>query len=83
MLTEYIQAALKYAKYEELPDGEGIFATIEAPGFQGVWANADTVEACEQELRSVLEDWILLGVYLHHQLPVVDTIDINVGQAVA
>ena len=41
MLTEYIQKALEKAQYKELDHGTW-FAEI--PGFEGVWANADTVE---------------------------------------
>ena len=47
MLTAYINAALRKAHYEILPDGEGYFGTIE--GLQGVWAQADTLEACREE----------------------------------
>jgi hypothetical protein len=43
-----------------------------------VWANEDTLEACRDELRSALEDWLLLGVYLRHDIPVLDGIDLNV-----
>ena len=58
MLIDYIRAAMRRATYELLADGEGFFARI--PGCQGVWANADTLEACRDELQSVLEDWILI-----------------------
>ncbi len=40
MLTKYIQAALHRASYKILPDDGTFFGEI--PGFQGVWANADT-----------------------------------------
>ena len=67
MLTRYIQAAMSKAKYEILED-DGTFAgTI--PGFGGVWANAKTLEACRQELQEVLEDWIVVGLRLGHDLP--------------
>lgn len=69
MLTEYIQAALRGAKYEILPEDQTFYGNI--PGFQGVWANADTLEACREELCEVLEDWIVLGLRLGHSLPVV------------
>ena len=59
MLTEYIQAAMRKAHYEILPDGEGYFGKI--AGLQGVWANANTLEACRDELQEVLEEWIILG----------------------
>jgi hypothetical protein len=36
-----------------------------------------TLRQCEQELRSTLEDWILLGFHLGHTLPVVAGIDLN------
>lgn len=70
MLLDYIQAAMAKATYELLPENEGFYAEI--PGFQGVWANARTEEACREELQSVLEDWILFSVERHLPLPVVD-----------
>jgi len=60
MLPAYINAAMRKAHYEILPDNEGYFGKIEGP--QGVWANADSLEACREELREVLEEWILLGI---------------------
>ena len=67
MLTAYINAALGKAHYEILPEGEGYFGTIES--LQGVWAQADTLEACREELREVLEEWIVLGLKMGHPLP--------------
>lgn len=57
MLTAYINAAMRKAHYEILPDNEGYFGKIE--GLQGIWANTDSLEACREELREVLEEWIL------------------------
>jgi predicted RNase H-like HicB family nuclease len=75
MLTEYVCTAMRKAKYEMLDDGT-FFGDI--PECQSVWANEDTLEARREELRSALEDWLLLGVYLHHEIPVLDGIDLNV-----
>jgi predicted RNase H-like HicB family nuclease len=75
MLTDYIRAAMRRATYELMEDDEGFWGEI--PGFQGVWANADTLEACRDELQEVLEDWILFGVWLHHELPEIDGLSIN------
>ena len=75
MLTEYIQAALRRAKYEILTEDKTYYGNI--PGLQGVWANAETLEACREELREVLEDWIVLGLRLQHTLPIVDGINLN------
>lgn len=78
MLTAYIDAAMRKAHYEILPDGEGYFGRI--PGLQGVWANADTLEACRAELREVLEEWLLLGLRKGHPIPVMDGIDLNIEE---
>lgn len=66
MLTRYIQAAMSHAQYEILED-KTFYGSI--PGFEGVWANEPSLEACRQELQDALEDWILLGVSLNHELP--------------
>ncbi len=60
MLTKYLEAAMKNAQYEILPDDEGYFGKI--PELQGIWANAETLENCREELREVLEEWIIIGL---------------------
>ena len=40
-------------------------------------AFGETLRACEQELRSTLEDWILVGLRLGHKLPRLAGIDLN------
>lgn len=79
LIVEYVQAALRHAKFETIPEEGTVFATI--PGFPGVWANAETIEACREELAEVLEGWLLLGLANHDELPVVDGIDLNVRRA--
>lgn len=54
MLTRYIQAALHKAKYKILSDDNTFYGEI--PEFQGVWANAETLELCREELSEVLEE---------------------------
>ena len=80
MLTEYIQAAMRRAEYKRYEDGT-VYGSIGAPGFEGVWANEETREETERELRSTLEDWLLLGLQLHHRLPIIDGIDLNASAA--
>ena len=58
MLTDYIDAAMRKAQYEILPNGEGFSGRI--PGLQGIWANANTLEVCRDELREVLEERIII-----------------------
>lgn len=76
MLTKYIDAAMHHAQYKLLDDGT-FFGEI--PPTPGVWANADTLEACRDELQEVLEDWLFLGIQRHINLPVVDGIDLNIS----
>ena len=70
MLTNYIRAALRKAKYEILTDDGTFYGEI--PEFQGVYANAETLEDCRDELEEVLEEWILFRVSRNLPLPVVD-----------
>lgn len=55
----------------------------EIPELQGVWANAETLEACRDDLKDALEGWILLGLQLGHTLPVVEGINLNLKQEAA
>jgi predicted RNase H-like HicB family nuclease len=78
MLTEYIHAALRRARYEILEDGSFYGAISECPG---VWANAESLEECRAELQEVLEEWILLGIARHQSLPVIEEIELSVELA--
>jgi predicted RNase H-like HicB family nuclease len=66
---------MRKARYEILPDDGSFYGEI--PGFDGVYANADTLEACRDELEEVLEEWILLRVSRHLPLPTVDGIELS------
>jgi predicted RNase H-like HicB family nuclease len=79
MLTEYMQGAMRQAKYEILEDDRSYYGEI--PGFQGVWANALSLEACQEELREVLESWILYRVSEHLPLSEVDGITLSIKPA--
>ena len=59
MLSEFIIKKLKNASYKILKDGSYFGAIL---GLKGVWANANDLERCREELREVLEDWLLLKV---------------------
>ncbi len=65
MLTAYIQAAMRRAQYELLEDGN-YYGDL--PGFQGVYSNADNLEACRNLLQEVPEGWLLVS--FAKQLPV-------------
>jgi predicted RNase H-like HicB family nuclease len=74
ILSEYLERAMAQAEYDKLEDGtfSGRIASC-----QGVVAFGATLRECEDELRSTLEDWLLLGLKLGHTLPVIDGIDLN------
>ena len=74
LLAEYIETAMRDADFVISVEDGTYFAEI--PGFEGAWANADTLEDCRQEMREVLEDWILLGIKLGHDIPVLPSIDL-------
>ena len=80
MLTKYIIAAMHKATYEILPDGT-FYGEI--TGFQGVYANAETLEDCREQLQEVLEGWIILGLRLRHQMPVVEGLELAVKEEAA
>ena len=73
-LTDYINRALGHAEYDKLEDGS--FAG-RIPKCKGVVAFAKSLRECQDELRSTLEDWILVGLKLGHRLPVINGISLN------
>lgn len=74
ILTDYVNKALEQAVYDKLEDGT---FSGRIPPCAGVIAFGDTLKQCEAELRSTLEDWILVGLKLGHFLPVIEGIDLN------
>lgn len=71
MLTEYIAAAMRHARYEILPDDGSYYGEI--PDLPGVLATAETLEACREE-----EGWLALGLALHHTIPPLDGVHVTV-----
>jgi predicted RNase H-like HicB family nuclease len=74
ILTDYVNQALAEAIYDKLEDGT--FAG-RIPLCIGVVAFGTTLQECEAELHSTLEDWILVGLKLGHTLPIISGIDLN------
>lgn len=76
MLLKYLDAALRRAQYDLLKDDGSFYGEI--PGFDGVYANAPSLEDCRVELEEVLEEWILFRVYKNLPLPAVDGIELKI-----
>lgn len=62
------------AIYEKLEDGT---YAGRIPSCEGVVAFGGSLRECEEELRSTLEDWTLVGLRLKHPLPILKGIDLN------
>jgi len=58
MSVKYIEDALERARYEIIRDDEPYYG--EVPELQGVWATGLSLEECRENLREVLEGWILI-----------------------
>ena len=74
ILSDYIENAIEYSEYEKLEDGT---YSGKIPLCKGVIAFATTLSETSKQLRSTLEDWVLLGLKLGHELPVINGIDLN------
>ncbi len=74
VLSEYVERAMAEAVYDKLEDGT---FSARIPACPGVIAFAPSLKESEEELRSTLEDWILVGLKFRHPLPVIGTIDLN------
>jgi predicted RNase H-like HicB family nuclease len=77
VLTRYLKSALARARYEVFEDDGSFYGEI--PGLPGVMANADTLEACRDELAEVLEEWVALG----HPIPEIDGVGLVLTCAAA
>lgn len=74
VLSDYVAEAMSQAVFDKLEDGT--FAG-RIPNCTGVVAFGTTLRDCDNELRSTLEDWILVGLKFKHPLPVVGGINLN------
>jgi predicted RNase H-like HicB family nuclease len=76
VLSEYILSAMDYAEYEKLDDSS-YFGRISS--CKGVIAFGKTLSETNRLLHSILEDWVLLGLRLGHELPVINGINLNIN----
>lgn len=74
VLSGYVEQAMAQAIYDKLEDST---FSGRIPLCSGVVTFGSTLRECEEELRSTLEDWILVGLKLGHPLPVIAGIDLN------
>lgn len=60
MIIEYIEEALRRARYEMIDDVEPYYGEVNE--LKGVWATGKTLEECRNNLKEVIEGWILLSI---------------------
>ncbi|KAF0246882.1 MAG: hypothetical protein FD180_241 [Planctomycetota bacterium] len=75
MIRDYIDRALRRAKYEKLEDGS--FAG-EVPALRGVLAHAESLEDCRDQLAEVIEEWALVRIARGLTVPTLDGIRLAV-----
>lgn len=80
VITEYVEEALRRARYELIEDAETPYygEVLELPG---VWACGRTLEVCREELKNVVEGWILLSVRESLDIPPLGDIEFLDGGA--
>jgi len=78
MLLNYIQAGMRHARYEIMPENDSYYGEI--PLCNGVYAQAATLEACREELQEVLEEWVLFRVHRNLSLPEIDGLRLTIQE---
>ena len=67
MLTEYIEEALRRAKYEVIDDEEPYYGQVRE--LKGVWATGKTLEQCRENLKEVIEGWLIVSIKKELPIP--------------
>ena len=75
MLAHFLDIAMELACYEIIEDDGTYWGEI--PGFQGVWAQHETLAGCQRELREALSDWIALRLRLGLPIPKLAQMNLN------
>ena len=78
MLSNYLAAAMRHARYEILTDDHSYYGEI--PPCQGVWSNAATLEECRNELVEVLESWLFFRISRNLPLPTIDGLALEIRE---
>jgi predicted RNase H-like HicB family nuclease len=67
MLVEYVEEALRRARYEIIEDEEPFYGEVRE--LRGVWATGKTLEECREELREVVEEWVVFRLRKGLRIP--------------
>jgi predicted RNase H-like HicB family nuclease len=75
VLSDYIESAIEMAEFELLEDGS---FCGRIPQCIGVLVFGNSLNETYKNLQSTLEEWVLLGLRLGHELPVINNINLNI-----
>lgn len=78
MIRQYVEEALRRARYDKLEDGT---FCAEVPGLRGVLATGETLEECRSQLAEVVEEWVLIRVAKRLSVPPLGRITVKVAKA--
>lgn len=81
MIREYIEAALRRARYEMIEDEEPFCGEI--PPLPGVWATGKTLEECREQLVEVVEGWIVIRMTRGLSIPPLDEVQVSLPREMA
>ena len=76
LISDYIEEAMKRAHYEIIEDEEPYYGEIRE--LKGVWATGKTLEECRNNLREVLEEWIIINLNRGIKLPKLGNISLEI-----
>ena len=80
-LKEYVDAAMRHAQLQWLPDDGLWLADFDVSGLEGAFAAQPTREWALAELREVLEGWLELSVEDGDPIPEIDGLRLAVEGA--
>ena len=78
LIRQYVEQALRMARYDKLEDGTFYG---EVPRLRGVLATGETLEACRDQLAEVVEEWVLVRVAKGLQVPRLGKASVRVTSA--
>ena len=78
MIREYVEEALRGARYNKLEDGTFYG---EVPRLRGVLTTGKTLEDCRNQLAEVVEEWVLVRVAKGLAVPALGKIGVKVKKA--
>jgi predicted RNase H-like HicB family nuclease len=75
MIAEYINQALELAHYEKIDDEEPYYGEIAK--LPGVYATGKTLEECRNNLKDVVEGWIIISIKKSLPIPKIGNCEIK------